>query len=281
MKKYWQFIKESRDAEIHNICNRYKIKNYTINEDGSIDVDGDVNVPPLDGTTFASFPLKFRNIKGDFTCSFNGLTSLKGGPETVDGYIYVGGNKLTTMEGFPKKVGGIGCAKNNLTTLKGMPGEIDGSFYCSYNNLTTLEGGPKKVGGIFDCSENELITLEGGPKEVGGHFDCYSNKLTSLKGGPERVYGEIDFSDNPLITLEGFPSHFNPDGLVDLSNTTVSEVYDMFNDPKAIELMNDYGLINPDTMEVSYTILEEISEALGRKPSPFEDIKFKHYTLVE
>lgn len=30
------------EQEIHNICKKLKIKNYTINSDGSIDVDGDV-----------------------------------------------------------------------------------------------------------------------------------------------------------------------------------------------------------------------------------------------
>jgi len=32
------------DKEIHKICKEYGIKNYTINTDGSIDVDGYVNL---------------------------------------------------------------------------------------------------------------------------------------------------------------------------------------------------------------------------------------------
>ena len=37
--KYDQFIKESKE-DIDSICKRYGIKNYTINKDETIDVDG-------------------------------------------------------------------------------------------------------------------------------------------------------------------------------------------------------------------------------------------------
>ena len=61
---------------------------------------------------------------------------------------------LTSLEGAPKKVGGVfdcfSCA--SLTTLKGAPKEV-GSFRCyACQSLTSLEGAPEKVSKIFDCS---------------------------------------------------------------------------------------------------------------------------------
>ena len=58
MKGYWQFIKESKEEEIHSLCKKYEIENYTINEDGSIDVDDDVD---LECRGFTQLPLKLRS----------------------------------------------------------------------------------------------------------------------------------------------------------------------------------------------------------------------------
>ena len=38
------------EQEIHDICKKYKIKNYIINPDGSIDVDGNVNISYMELT---------------------------------------------------------------------------------------------------------------------------------------------------------------------------------------------------------------------------------------
>ena len=94
---YKQFINESRQ-DIDSICQKYNIKNYIINEDGSIDVDGDVD---LSNRELIELPLKFRNVSGYFNCSNNELTSLEGAPSSVGGNFYCSGNKLTSLEGFP------------------------------------------------------------------------------------------------------------------------------------------------------------------------------------
>ena len=43
------------------ICKRYRIKNYTVNSDGSIDVDGNVY---LDNRKLTKLPLKFNKVNG-------------------------------------------------------------------------------------------------------------------------------------------------------------------------------------------------------------------------
>jgi hypothetical protein len=141
-------------SSIDAICKKYGIKNYTINPDGTVDVDGNVN---LFERGLKKLPLKFGKVGGYFSCRNNQLITLEGAPKVVSGNFYCSRNQLTTLEGSPKEVGcGFNCDYNRLTTLEGAPKEVGGSFYCSYNQLATLEGAPKEVGGEFYCSYNPL-----------------------------------------------------------------------------------------------------------------------------
>ena len=60
-----------KEQEIHDICEKYDIKNYTINPDGSIDVDDGVD---LSGKDLIKIPLKFNKVNGWFDCSYNRLS---------------------------------------------------------------------------------------------------------------------------------------------------------------------------------------------------------------
>ncbi len=98
---------------IKNLCLTYDIKNYTINSDGSIDVDGDVDISPLriraqhlPNQELKKLPLKFGEVTGNFDCSYNQLTTLEGAPRSVWGDFNCSDNKLTTLEGAPESVGG-------------------------------------------------------------------------------------------------------------------------------------------------------------------------------
>jgi hypothetical protein len=182
--------------EITKICKKYKIKNYHINPDGTIDVDGNVF---LYEKGLKYIPIKFGKVSGWFDCSNNQLTTLEGVPKEVGGDFYCNYNQLTTLEGAPKKVGGdFDCHHNQLTNLEGAPKEVGRNFDCRNNQLTTLEGGPKKVSGWFACSNNQLTSLVGAPNEVRESFSCNNNKLTSLAGSPKIVGWLIYFIVNPL-----------------------------------------------------------------------------------
>jgi len=113
-----------KDKDIHKICERYGIANYTINSDGSIDVDGDVDLYWKDLT---KLPLKFNNVSGNFICSRNNLTTLEGSPKSVSGHFYCYVNNLTTLEGSPQTVGGnFRCSDNPISDQLG---EIDYKSY--------------------------------------------------------------------------------------------------------------------------------------------------------
>jgi len=176
--KYIRTFNESTNtSEIEAICNEYNIKNYNINDDGSIDVDGDVD---LFNKGLKVLPLKFRKVSGDFHCSYNQLISLEGAPQSIGGNFYCNYSKLTSLESAPKRVGGdFECGSNKLTTLEGAPQRVDGNFYCSYNQLTTLEGVPQRMGEYFSCNNNNLKNIDYLPK----------------------YYKELDISNNPITKI--------------------------------------------------------------------------------
>jgi hypothetical protein len=76
---------------INDICKKWGIENYTINDDGSIDVQGNVDLSDM-GLT--KLPIKFRNVTGYFYCSYNQLVTLEGSPQRVGGDFYCYNNQL-------------------------------------------------------------------------------------------------------------------------------------------------------------------------------------------
>ena len=146
------------------------------------------------------------NIVGDFKCSYNQLTSLKGAPNTVGRCFDCSSNQLTSLEGAPNTVGGdFYCSNNQLTNLKGAPDSVM-DFRCSNNQLISLEGAPSKVGGEFSCHHNKLTSLNGAPKIVMDTFSCSKNQLTSLDGAPDNVEGDFNCHSNKLTSLKGAPN---------------------------------------------------------------------------
>ena len=150
---------------IEEICEKYGIKNYTINDDGSVDVDGLVD---LSNEVLTEIPLNFNKVTGDFYCNEHVLTTLKGSPKWVGGSFYCNDNALTSLEYSPIKVGD--------------------DFCCTHNNLTDLKGCPEKVGGVFLITDNNITDLKEFPKSVGGDTYLLSNPIGSISTSME-----IDF----------------------------------------------------------------------------------------
>ena len=116
--------------DIKEICKKYNIINYTINDDGTIDVNGNVN---LCNIKLTEIPLTFNKVSGDFDCGVNKLTSLKGSPRWIGGGFYCDHNILTSLEFSPDYVGGSFWCNNNQLTDNYCDVEIGGYFH------TTLE----------------------------------------------------------------------------------------------------------------------------------------------
>ena len=113
------------EHEIHTICKKYEIKNYTINLDGSIDV---VDSVYLNGRNLTEIPLQFNYVWGSFHCHNNKLTSLKGSPKRLLGqYFQCHHNQLTDLEYFPivEDYTRSSVGKNPLKSISGYNGNID------------------------------------------------------------------------------------------------------------------------------------------------------------
>jgi hypothetical protein len=86
-----------------DFCKKFRINNYIINSDGTIDVSGDVK---LNGVLkdMTKLPVKFGKVYGDFQCAANNLTILDGCPNYVGVWFCCRDNNLTSLEGCPKYV---------------------------------------------------------------------------------------------------------------------------------------------------------------------------------
>ena len=108
----WSGVKKhTNNTNIEAWCDEMGIKNFNINSQGEIDVDGGVDLKDKD---FKELPYKFGTVTGWFDIGNNSnLTSLKNCPNKVEGYFSC-----------------IKCSK--LESLEGYPKEVEGNFYC-YN----------------------------------------------------------------------------------------------------------------------------------------------------
>jgi len=126
-------------------CQTY-LKNYTINPDGTIDVNGGVNLSHKLGD-MEKLPVKFGKVSGYFDCGKSILTTLEGCPSYVGDSFDCGWNNLTTLEGCPKYVGGyFNCHSNKLSTLEHCPNYVGGDFACvilTHHILGNIQG--KKI----------------------------------------------------------------------------------------------------------------------------------------
>jgi len=107
---YRIFTPEERS--IIQLCTIYRIKNYIINDDFTIDVtNGDVDISDC---SLTELPLRFNRVEGNFNCSSNQLTTLDGCPQYVNGDFRCDSNELESLINGPKFVGGIYYIQNNL-----------------------------------------------------------------------------------------------------------------------------------------------------------------------
>jgi hypothetical protein len=123
------------------ICKKYGIKNYTINDDGSIDVNGNVDLYYMELT---ELPLVFNRVNGYFRCSYNKLTTLEGCPKWISGNFSCSYNNLTSLEFGPDYVGSNFWCNDNKLTDNYCDSEIGGSFYTSLKQDGLTEGNYKE-----------------------------------------------------------------------------------------------------------------------------------------
>ena len=150
------------------------IRKYTINDDLTIDIKGDVYLNHYKEKQLPDY-IQIRKVTGYFDINnSSNLETLKGCPQEVGGSFDCSEcPKLESLEYAPQKVGrSFDCCECPIKSLEGAPQEVWGSFYC------------------YRCKE--LESLKGAPQKVGRHFHCDEcPKLESLEGAPQYVYGDF------------------------------------------------------------------------------------------
>ena len=174
---------------IDDICYKYGIGNYIINQDGSIDVNGDVY---LENKTLSVLPLKFNRVGGYFFCYDNKLTTLEGSPKEVGYHFLCGHNQLTSLEGGPQKTGGsFNCSNNKLTTLIGGPKSVGFNYFCGGNQLTDVHGFPNYLidGGLYISNNpvSEIISVIGPKYKDRVKFIFWLNEYDVIRDGNKIV----------------------------------------------------------------------------------------------
>ena len=164
--KYPQFFQTKE--EIEEWLNKMEITNYIINEDLTVDVNGNVT---LEGEKFEYFPVKFRKVSGKFNSSYC--------------------EKITSLEGCPSKVGDdFLCSRNQLVDVKGFPLNIRGYI--------SIEGPVKEIFKLFPVYRwkevpeylNEYNVIRDGRKVI----------LQAL----EVVYDELSLEVPENIEIKGY-----------------------------------------------------------------------------
>lgn len=185
------------------------------------------------------------------------------------------------------------CDELRLLYFKKLPlsfGSVSGDFDISHSKLETLEGCPNEVGGKFKFSGNNVTSLEGFPSYI--HFATYGggNKLTSFEGMPNKVHSHLHFTDNDIRSFKGFPLLFPDELHLSIEDNPLYEVFRLFykntedgfyQNIKCIPLLNEWDVIDPEAMNVSYLRLCEVYEELDMEVPTRETIKLKHYTLID
>ncbi len=167
-------------ADIENWLKTNDITKYTILNDGSVNVDGDVFLILKDCPRF--LPVKFHSVTGNFVCSDGPLSSLQGSPEQVGGQFSCGNTEIVSLKGGPKIVGA--------------------DYICSQTNIQSLEGGPTEVGGMFACGNTKITSLAHGPKKVKGRIAAPNTLIASYRNVQKYVDCEsVLLTDSPVPGL--------------------------------------------------------------------------------
>lgn len=159
IKLFENFTQWFMKSDLKDELDLYGIKNYTINDDGTVDVNGNVII--FRGHPFRSkhtkIPFKFGKVTGNFLCNGNALESLEGSPYYVGGDFSCGNNSgLKNFKGSPVEVACnfIATGLSNLESLEGLSPEIGGSLYIHKNpKLKEIDSISNIEGAIF-CDVN-------------------------------------------------------------------------------------------------------------------------------
>lgn len=255
MKKFNEFIKENINANTDtDELSYYKkeliklwIEKYIIDDDNYMEyyIDKNFNIVVTSGNNInlsnkklSELPpyINFLSVKGGFDISYNKLVSMRGCPKRVGGFFDASNNELTSLEHCPTSVGEeIDLSQNRITSLEGCPNEVQ-SISLKGNYIENLVGAPDYVSDTFDISDNKLVSFEGlsdnfyceGDFKLS--FDCSGGNTSSAtdlyefdfgnseEGGHNRIGNE-----KPKVNVFSISLYYNRNDLIDKSKEMIKK----------------------------------------------------------
>ncbi len=145
--------------EIEIWLNQMEIIDYTINDDLTVDVDGNVD---LKVKGLHEIPIQFGIVNGNFSLWNNKLMSLKGCPTIVNGYFDCCNNKLKSLQYCPKEISDIFVYHGNqIENFEYFPNLVK-TFSAYDSDIKTLKGLKIQVTDQFvhECTSKENVIPE-------------------------------------------------------------------------------------------------------------------------
>lgn len=143
-------LKNKKD--IVNWLNFYKISNYIIHPDMSVDVNDNVDIS---NKNLDFIPVKFNRITGFFDCSHNNFSDLSSGPKIVMRTLACRFNKIKSLSNYDVQIGwALDCEHNELTSLDAENITINGNLYLTHNPLTSFESLSMDLKGVLVFSNS-------------------------------------------------------------------------------------------------------------------------------
>lgn len=195
---------------------------YTINDDDSIDVHGDVR---LGGST--SIPIKFNKVFGSFDISFNyNIKELTNCPDWVE-------NDFSVYNTY------------GITNHKGTPRYVGGDYNADCSTLSNLDYLPDFIGGRCNLSENRLKIIDR-PINAVGNIILYGNySLMKITNSSYIKY--LNYHDSILSYFMAWLSYL-------INNTNRVDKIEM---SEIIDRLNEFDVID-DNFVVDTINLENI-----------------------
>lgn len=238
---------------------KYGIDEFRLNDDGSVDVFGDVDLSNQDNLT--RIPVTFNYVAGNFTCAGSDIISLKGCPKKVGGTFNCSCNNLKTLEGCPEEIDkSFYCHKNILTNLKYTPKVIKGDLFCHSNQIETLKDGPIEIKGLLNISDNQLTSFIDSDLKTVHRLYCDNNNIQSLQKMPS-VFDHMDFKNNNIIDFKGFPEFW--EGYINFGENPVSKYLKPFKNDDESCCKAIYWINELDAIQDGEVVDERMEEVLN------------------
>lgn len=99
-------LNEVVQTDLEKLLTEYNITDYSIRNDGLVDVNGHVE---LNYKNFTKLPINFGHVAGNFSCAYcHNLQSLEGVPTSIDGnFSCYNCDKIKSLDYLPKQITGM------------------------------------------------------------------------------------------------------------------------------------------------------------------------------